>query len=252
MPPIRWFIACSVFCAFAAAADSSGKFTIYMSGKPIATESYSIRSADGKITIEGSGNADLGMIKINVEQFKVVTDDAYKPLEALDKEQMGKASRLVKATFSADTAKSEVDTGQGATAKEDSIHGDDVVINANLPIFAWSMLAPRVKLDTAEPQQFYAYVLGQAEAPLTVTFKGKETVEFGNKTASLNHISGSMSLPGGQAIDAEIWLDDDRKIIKALVPAQGVEVYQEGFERKAPVKPAEPVKPPPQGARPGE
>jgi len=239
---LRCIILFGAVCAVAFAGDSSGKFTIYMSGKPIATEIYSIQTADGKITIDGSGKADLGLLKINVEQFKVVTDDKYQPLEALDKEQMGKASRLVKATFAGDMAKSEMDTGQGPAAKEDSIHGDDVVINANLPIFPWSMLAPRVKLDNAEPQQFYAYVLGQAEAPLTVTSKGKETVEFANKTVSLNHISGSMTLPGGQSIEAEIWMDDDRKIIKALVAAQNIEVYQEGFERKAPpvVKPPAP------------
>lgn len=242
MLPLRWIVLFGAFCAVTFAGDSSGKFTIYMSGKPIANETYEIRTADGKITIDGSAKADLGMIKINVEQFKVVTDDKYKPLEALDKEQMGKASRLVKATFTGDTAKSEMDTGQGPTTKEDSIHGDDVVINPNLPIFPWTMLAPRVKLDTAEPQQFYAYVLGQGEAPLTVTSKGKEAVEFADKTVSLNHISGSMTLPGGQSIEAEIWMDDDRKVIKAVVAAQKIEVYQEGFERKAPpvVKPPAP------------
>lgn len=236
----RCVVLIAAACGAALAADSSGKFTIYMAGKPIANETYTIRSAGGKITIDGSGAADLGLLKINVEQFKVVTDENYKPLEALDKEQMGKASRLVKATFTGDTAVSEVDTGQGPAKKEDTIHGDDVVINSNLPIFPWTMLAPRVKLDTSEPQQFYAYVLGQAEAPLTVTSKGKETVEFANTTASLNHISGSVTLPGGSVINAEIWMDDDRKVIKALVPAQNIEVYQNGFERKAPP----PVKPP--------
>lgn len=234
MLSFRWIVLFCAICTMARAAESSGKFIIYMSGKPIANETYSIRNADGKITIDGSGSADLGMLKINVEQFEVVTDDKYKPLEAIDKERMGKASRSVKATFTADIAKSEMDTGQGPVAKEDSIHGDDVVINANLPIFPWSMLAPRVKLDTAEPQEFYAYVMGQAEAPLTVTARGKETVEFANKTVSLSHISGSMTLPSGQSINAEIWIDDDRKIIKALVPGQNIEVYQEGFERKAP------------------
>jgi hypothetical protein len=131
-----------------------------------------------------------------------------------------------------------VDTGQGPNTKEDSIHGGDVVINSNLPIFPWSMLMPRVKLDTAEPQQFYAYILGQSEAPLTVTSKGKDTVEFANKTVTLNHLFGTMALPSGPAIEADFWIDDDRRIIKAVVPGQSVEVYQQGFERKAPPPPA--------------
>src|SRR5256885_11801460 len=42
-----------------------------------------------------------------------------------------------------------------------------------------------------------------------------------------------MTLPAGP-LEADFWIDDDRKIIKMLVPGQSVEVYQEGFERKAP------------------
>ena len=63
------------------ADDSSGKFTIYMNGKPMAHETYSIQRADGKITIDGSGNADMGLLKINIEDFKVV-----KAPEALDED----------------------------------------------------------------------------------------------------------------------------------------------------------------------
>jgi hypothetical protein len=172
----------------------------------------------------------MGLLKINIEQFKVVTDEKYKPLEAVAKALMGKAKMAVDATFSGETVKSKVDTGQGPTDKEDAVHGDDLVINANLPIFPWSLLMARVKLDTREPQQFYAYVLGQSEAPLTITSKGKETVEFANKKASLHHLLGNMTLPAGP-LEADFWIDDDRRIIKMLAPGLGVEVYQEGFEK---------------------
>ncbi len=245
---LRFSLLLGILQAAVFAADTGGKFNIYMSGKPLAHETYSIESGDGKITIDGSGAADLGMLKINIEQFKVVTDDKYMPLEAVAKAQMGKANMSVTAKFSADMAQSEVDTGQGPNSKEDSIHGGDVVINANLPIFPWSLLMPRVKLDTAEPQQFYAYILGQTEAPLTVVSKGKDTVEFANKTATLNHLSGSLTTPSG-SIDADFWIDDNRRIIKAIVPAQSVEVYQDGFERKAPPAPPAAPKPDAEGAK---
>jgi hypothetical protein len=233
MLTIRPAIVFCSLCAIAAAGETSGKFKIYLSGKPVAAESYTIKSGDGKIVIDGSGSADMGMLKINIEQFKVVTDNKYKPLEAVAKAQMGKAKMSVEATFAGETVKSKVDMGQGPADKEDPVHAGVLVINANLPIFPWSMLMARVKLDSAEPQQFYAYVLGQAEAPLTITSKGKETVEFANTKVSLNRLSGSMELPTGK-VEAEFWIDDDRKIIKMIVPGQSVEVYQEGFERKAP------------------
>jgi hypothetical protein len=230
--PIRSTTLLCAFCAVAA-ADTSGKLTIYLAGKPVATETYAIKSGDGKISIDGSGSADMGLLKIDIEQFKVVTDSNYKPLEAVAKAQMGKAKMAVDATFTGETVKSKVDMGQGPTDKEDAVHADDLVINANLPIFPWSLLMARVKLDNSAPQQFYAYVLGQSEAPLTIVSKGKETVEFANKKARLNHLSGSMMLSSGQ-VDAEFWIDDNRKIVKMVVPGQSVEVYQEGYERKAP------------------
>jgi len=233
--PIRSSILFCALCAAATAGDTSGKLTIYLAGKPVAHETYAIKSGDGKITIDGSGLADMGLLKINIEQFKVVTDSHYKPLEAVARAQMGKAKMAVDSAFAGETVKSKVDMGQGQGPedKEDAVHGDDVVINANLPIFPWSMLMARVKLDSSAPQQFYAFVLGQSEAPLTIVSKGKETVEFANKKVRLNHLSGNMTLPTGP-VEAQFWIDDDRKIIKMLVPGQGVEVYQEGFERKAP------------------
>lgn len=98
----------------------------------------------------------------------------------------------------------------------------------------------RAKLDNADPQEFHAYVLGQTEVPLTVTFQGKENVEFADKKAELNHLSASLPTPQGQVMKLEFWVNDDRKIIKIAVPSQGVEAYQDGWDRKAPAVVAKP------------
>ncbi len=222
-------------CASAAAPDMSGKFTIFLSGKPFGSETYAITSANGLITLDGSGSADMGVVKINIQDFQVITDMNYNPVEATAKGQMGKAQMSVKVTFAAETAESTSDTGQGEAVKQHKVHSGDVVVNYPLPLFPWSLLMPRVKLDSAEPQQFYAFITGQtAEEPLTVVAKGQEPVEFANKTVRLYHISGSMPTPAGSSINADFWIDENRRIIKIVAPGQNVEVYQDGFERKAP------------------
>ena len=91
----------------------------------------------------------------------------------------------------------------------------------------------RADLKTQDPQQFPVYVLGQSEVPATVVFKGREPVAFAAKTVELNHLNVSGKTPQGQPISLDFWIDDDRRVIKILVPAQGVEAYQEGYERKA-------------------
>lgn len=215
-------------------AGNGGKLNIYMAGKPMATETYSVDKSDGKITVSGSGNAAIGPMKIDIEQFKVVTDDKYQPLEALAKAKLGQIQMNVKTTFADGKASNEIDSGQGPKTKEDAVSANAIVVNANLPLYPWSFLAMRADLKNQDPQQFPIYVLGQAEVVGTVVFKGRETVEFANKTADLNHITMDGKTPQGQAISLDFWLDDSRKVVKIAVPSQGVEAYQDGFDRKAP------------------
>jgi hypothetical protein len=218
----------------ATSAGTGGKLNIFMAGKPMATETYTVDKSDGKIAVSGSGNAAIGPMKIDIEQFKVVTDDKYQPLEALAKAKLGQIQMNVKTTFADGKASNEIDSGQGPKNKEDAVSAGAIVVNANLPLYPWSFLAMRADLKNQDPQQFPIYVLGQAEVVGTVVFKGRETVEFANKTADLNHITMDGKTPQGQAISLDFWLDDSRKVIKIAVPSQGVEAYQDGFDRKAP------------------
>jgi hypothetical protein len=231
---------CTVALSFGAWADD-GKLTIYMAGNPIASETYSIVKSDGKIALTGSGQADLGSLKINIEKFAVTTDDKYQPVSAEAKAMMGQMKMEDTVEFAGGKAKNQLTTGQGTNPKEDDVHADTLVVNANLPLFAWSTLALRVKLDTAEPQKFNAYILGQTEVPVTVVSLGKESVEFADRAVELNHFT--LDFPPGassQPIHVNVWLNEARKLIKITVPSQNVEAYQEGFERKAPPpKPAD-------------
>ena len=224
----------------ASASADKGKLTVYMGANPIATENYTVRKADGKIEVNGSGNAAMGPMKIDIEQFKVVTDEKYQLLEAAAKAKLGQVQMNVKTTFADGKAKSEVDTGQGPQTKEDDVHPDAIVVNAQLPLYPWSFLLMRADFKTKEPQQFPVYVIGQAEVTATVVFKGREPVEFAGKTVELNHLKADGATPQGQKVSLDFWVDDNRKLIKLAVPSQGVEAYQEGFERKAPPpKPAQ-------------
>jgi hypothetical protein len=228
----------------AAGSGAPGKLTIYMNGAPVASETYAVQKSNGKIEVSGSGNANLGGMKINIEQFKVVTDDKYQLVEAAAKAKLGQIQMNVKTTFADGKAKSDIDNGQGPKAKEDVVHPDAIVVNQNLPLYPWSFLMMRAEMNNQEPQQFPVYVIGQSEVMASVVFKGKEPVEFVGKTVDLNHFKVDGATPQGQKVSLDFWVDDNRKVIKLAVPAQGVEGYQEGFERKSP--PAAP-KPDPKG-----
>jgi hypothetical protein len=216
-------------------ASGRGKLTIYMAGNQVSTENYTVqKSSDGGIDIDGSSSANLGTMKIDIEKFQVRTNAKYEPLEAIAKAKLGMIQMNVHTTFGGGQAKNEIDTGQGPQTKDLPVQAGAVVVNANLPLYPWTVLAMRASFDTQEPQQFPVYVIGQAEVTGSVLFKGRDHVDFAGKSAELNHLAVSGTTPQGQAISMDFWVDDGRKIIKMAVPSQGVEAYQDGFEPKAP------------------
>jgi hypothetical protein len=219
-----------------AASPDRGKLTIYMAGNQVATENYTVqKSAGGGMDIDGSGSASIGTMKIDIEKFQVRANAKYEPVEAIGKAKLGAIQMNVHATFAGGHANNEIDTGQGPQTKDLPVHADAVVVNANLPLYPWTLLAMRASFDTQQPQQFPVYVLGQAEVNASVVFKGRERVDFAGKTAELNHLAVTGTTPQGQAISMDFWVNDNRKLIKIAVPSQGVEAFQDGFEPKAPV-----------------
>ncbi len=210
-----------------------GKLSIYMAGAPVANESYTLKKSDSGFEIDGSGSASLGTMKIDIERFEVLTDAKYQPLQAIGKAKLGQIQMNVNATFADGQAKNEIDNGQGPQTKLLPVHSDAVVVNANLPLYPWTVLALRARFDTPDPQQFPVYVLGQAEVNATVVFKAREHVQFAGKSAELNHLAVSGATPQGQPMSLDFWVDDSRKLVKISVPSQGVEAYQEGFEPAA-------------------
>jgi len=218
------------------AGDDSGALTIYMGGNQVASEKYTVSRANGRIELNGSGSASIGPMRIDIEQFRVVTDEKFRPLQAISKQSMGSMRMNLDTAFADGKAKNKIDSGTGdPTTKEDPADADAIVVNANLPIYPWSILALRASLKDSTPQQFQVYVLGQGQVPATVVFQSREKVEFGGgKQAELSHLTITGSTPQGQPITLEFWVDDNRKVIKAAAPAQGVEAYQDGYTRKAP------------------
>lgn len=222
---------------------AGGKLAIFMGGNPVATETYTMQKSDGKYTWSGSGEAHLGPMLMTVENYTIVTDSQYHPLEAELKTKMGQVSREVKTTFADGRAKNETATPNGPQLKEDAISPDALVFAYPIPVFPLSVLARKVSFANAEPQLFHAYLLGQKEVPVTVKYLGKEKVEFANKKVELNHLQGTVTMQPGQDMSVDLWVTDERKIAKLTVPAQKVEVYQEGYDRIVPPPP--PVAAPP-------
>jgi len=242
IPPDIKALMKSATAAVAAPGPSAGKLTLYQGGKPMASENYTLDRSNGKISIAGSGDANIGgVMKVTIEKFDVVMNDKFQPVSAEAKAKMGTIPIALSTAFADGKAVNQINNGSTTKTKEDAVHADAIVVQANLPLYPWSVLAARVSFDTKDPQQFPVYVIGSAEVMAQVTYKGKETVEFAaGKTADLQHVSVNVTPPQGSPTTLDFWLDDSRKIIKLLVSSLNVEGYQDGFDRKAPDVPPVP------------
>ena len=222
-------LTCWLVCALSLCAEDN-KLTIYMGGKPSATETYSVEKTDGKIEVSGTANAVLGTMKVSIDKFDLVEDAKFQPISVDAKATMGQMKMAHVVTFGDGKAKDEITMGQGTKVKESDIHPDALVINSTLPLFAWSILALRAKVDTSDPQTFNAYIIGQGENPVSVISKGVENVEFEGKKADLNHLVVTFKQSAaGDPVTADLWMNDARRIIKIAAPAQSVEAHQDGF-----------------------
>ncbi len=234
--------------ASGAANAGGGEFTVYMSGNQVETEKYSLVSADGKYTWSGSGEAHMGPMQMKIQNYTIVTDAHNQPLEADLDMQLGQILRKVKTTFADGKARSEIASAQGPQIKEDAVSADTVVLAYPVPVFPLSVLARKVSFEPGQTQQLHAYLIGQKEVPVTVKYLGRETVEFANQKADLHHLTGSVTLQPGQDMSMDMWVTDDRRIAKILVPAQKLEVYRQGYDRIVPPPP--PATAPPDAAPP--
>lgn len=231
-----------VVAAAAATNGTVGKLTLYQGGKPMATESYTLDRSGGKVSIAGSGDANIGgVMKVTIERFDVTMNDKFEPQTAEAKAKMGTIPIAISTAFAGGKAVNQINNGSTTKTKEDAVHPDAIVVQANLPLYPWSILAARARFDTKEAQAFPVYVIGSAEVMAQAVYKGKEPVEFGGgKTVDLQHVSVNVTPPQGSPTTLDFWLDDGRKIIKLLVSSLSVEGYQEGYDRKVVEVPAVP------------
>ncbi len=213
------------------AGPGAGGFSIYIGGSPSASETYTLTHSPNGYDLSGSGKAQFGPMNVDIEQFRIVMNNEYQPLSATVRAKMGQVSIATDTKFDQGMAHNEINMGQGPQQKDDPAGIDDVVISQNLPLFPWTVLARRVSVETKEPQHFTAYILGQKETPLTVQFRGKESVRFAGREEDLNHLSATLEGLQGVPITAEVWIPDDgSRIVKLSVPSQNMDAYQQGYE----------------------
>jgi hypothetical protein len=207
----------------AAAPARPSTLVVFMQGMPLGSEEVTVSSDAGGWTIRATGR--LGApANLSTARFEAVYDAQWKPVRLeVDGSLRGQAMTL-RTVFTDGSAASEVLQAGQQTRKTDTVAADTLIL-PNMFFAAYEALAQR--LATAKPgDEFKAYVVPQAEIDIQVLGVSEERIRTATSTVAARLYSLTFVNPGGP-VAAEAWIDEQARLLRFRVAAQGLEVARE-------------------------
>ena len=211
----------------AAAQDAAeSNFNIYIRATQVGTESVTVvRGSDG-ITITSSGR--LGApINVVTRQLKARYDASWKPLElTIDASFNGQDSTL-HARVEGTTATVEVSGATGAppARRTDTIDAQAILI-PNPFIAPYEAVAARASAAAAGTTLFL-YQPGQGSFTGIVGDAVPERIQTVDRVINAKRIAVTFQVAGAPPAETEVWADENGRLLRLRIPAQGLEVARE-------------------------
>ncbi len=197
---------------------------VFVRGMQVGTEQVSVsRSPDG-MTISGSGSL-APPVDVKTNHCEVRYDAQGRPVEAsFDAIVRGQYASM-HTLFADGTATTQiVQGGRAPVTKTDKVSPDAIVL---LNAFFGLYEALAARLQSVQPgTELKAYVLAQAEVAVTARSVSNERIQTPGRTIAARHWQLTFANPGGP-VDMELWADENGRLVRLAIPAQGFEVARE-------------------------
>jgi pimeloyl-ACP methyl ester carboxylesterase len=196
---------------------------VFLQGAPVGGEQVTVTQTSDGWTIKGTGR--LGNpINLTTTRFEVKYVRDWRP-STLDVEASLRGQPMVMHTVFADgVATSDVMQGGTSIRKADKVATDTIVL-PNMLFAAYEALALRLS-SVKPPAELRVYVAPQAEIVLRVTAVADERIRTVAGIISARRFSVTFANPSGP-LPAEVWIDQDSRLLRFRVPAQGLEVARD-------------------------
>ncbi len=194
-----------------------------MQGAPIGNEQVTVTaSADGWI-IRATGRIG-NPVNLSTSRFELRYDREWRPVSLEIDATLRGQPMLVRTTFTGGSATNDITQAGQQTRKVDAISADPLVL-PNMFFCAYEALALRLR-GLAAPAELRAYVASQAEIPMRLTGSADERIRTADRTIAAKRYDLTIANPGGQ-VPVEVWVDEESRLLRFRVPAQGLEVARE-------------------------
>lgn len=225
------FVVGATFCPAAtdpfpaAELDDTGMFTVSVSGKPIGSERFEIRSdrdgveAEAKIELRVEQQGKTMEFKLSA---KLVLNSNLQPL-TYTWSQKGPQSSQLTVDLRTSPAKTRYKTVTGEDDQRDFELPKDVVILDDNVFHQYQLLLYRFLRTPGKKQTFRAFVPQEAlPGVVELMDKGQEPVEVGARTETLRHLVLTTEL---KRID--LWADNQGHVQRISIPDGQLEALRE-------------------------
>ena len=194
-----------------------------MQGRLIGSEQATVTAtADGYI-VRGTGRL-AAPIDLSTTRFEMRYDREWRPISLEVDGTLRGRPLIMRTTFAGGNATTDITQAGVQTQKVDAVSANPVVL-PNMFFCSYEALALRLRNFTV-PGELKVYIAAQAEIPMRVTAAGPERIQTAGRAVSATRYDVTIENPGNP-IQAEVWVDQDSRLLRFRVPAQGLEVARE-------------------------
>jgi hypothetical protein len=198
-------------------------FSVFMQGNPLGGEQVTVTASDEGWIVRATGR--LGNpVNLTTSRFEARYDREWRAISLDIDSTLRGQPMLLRTRVAGGNATSELTQSGQVSQKVDKVAADTVLL-PNMFFGAYEALALRLQSVTI-PAELRAYVAPQVEIALQVTGVGEERIRTSARTIVAKRyalVFGNLSGP----IPAELWVDEDNRLLRFRVPAQGLEVARE-------------------------
>ncbi len=204
--------------------DDRGVFVITQQGRPIGTETFTIKSsrqqveAEAKIELHAEQDGKTYSFKTTP---KLVMDDKLRPV-MYAWSQKGARSSDLSVDFRTTPANAHYRTVTGESdVREFDLPKDVVILDDNV-IHHYQLVVERYRRTHGGKQTFHAFIPQEAlPGSLNVEEVGKEQVEIGGEKRNLRHLVVTTDLAR-----IDLWADGQDHVQLVSIPVAGIEAVR--------------------------
>lgn len=208
----------------ASAAPATGHFLIFLRSNQIGTEDSTVTRTPEGWTISGQGRIGPPL-DIVTRALEIKYDAQWKPLEMYIDATARNLATKVRTVVKGTTARNEITTIGEPAEKVDEIAADAVLLPN--PFFApFEALAARLRTATKD-STIALYTAPQGTAVVTVIDAAPEKIQTAGRLIEVRRSNIRLQPQAGPPVDAEVWADENGRLLRVTVPAQTLDVMRD-------------------------